>query len=138
MSLLFLFILMCGALHEWFHYLVISGFSFIDDFSRISWVYLLNEKKVMCPLCLRCFTRWCIPNLIPISKLSVLTMKLSICPMISECIFLSNALSNKPLVTILRSRMVLLNGKIAIEKIKKCMCPTFIVGTFYHKSIIYQ
>jgi hypothetical protein len=46
LSLLFLFILMCGALHGWFLYLVISGFvSFIDDFSRTTWVYLLKDKS---------------------------------------------------------------------------------------------
>jgi len=45
MHLLFLFILMCGVLHEWFLYLVIGGLSFIDGFSRTTWVYLLKDKS---------------------------------------------------------------------------------------------
>jgi hypothetical protein len=52
------------------------------------------------------------PNLISISKLFVLTMEVSICPVISDCIFVSKALYTKPLMSILRSRMVLLNRKI--------------------------
>jgi len=45
MHLSFSFILMCGALHEWSLYLVNDGFSFIDDFSRTIWVYLLKDKS---------------------------------------------------------------------------------------------
>jgi hypothetical protein len=36
---------MCGVLHEWFLYLVIGGLSFIDGFSRTTWVYLLKDKS---------------------------------------------------------------------------------------------
>jgi hypothetical protein len=36
---------MCGALPEWSLYLVIGGLSFIDDFSRTTWVYLLKDKS---------------------------------------------------------------------------------------------
>jgi hypothetical protein len=60
MSLLFLFILMCGALHGWFLYHVIDGLSllliifwwFFSDYMG-----LLVKRKEWCVLCFRCFAR---------------------------------------------------------------------------------
>jgi hypothetical protein len=59
----------------------------------------------MCPLCFRCFTKWFRPNLIPISKSSVMIMEVNWCQGISYCIFVTKAIYTEALVSILCSRI---------------------------------
>jgi hypothetical protein len=78
--------------------------SFIDDFFRTTWVYLLKDKSDVF-FVFRCFIRWYKLSLIPRLKWFVLTMKVNICLVISIHIFDSKVYT-KPRVNTLQQNGV--------------------------------
>lgn len=87
--------------------------SFIDDYYRTTWVYLLKDKRDVF-LVFKWFRKWFKLNLVPPSKLFVQTMGLSICLVTFAHILVSMALPTRPPVLTLLNRIELLSAKIGI------------------------
>lgn len=118
-----LFIMMCGDMLQ----LPLIGFryfvTFVDDYSRATWVYFLKSKSGAF-LIFQCFTNWSKLSLILSSRFFVWIIEGNIYLMFFPFISLLMTSFIKLLVLVLLNKMALVNERIAIF-LRLCMLYSF-------------